>query len=105
MNTNFGRLFLIILLVPALSFGQAKLPKLVSDGMVLQRDINVKIRGWASAGEKISVQFNNAAYNTTANDNGEWEVILSPMKAGGPYDMVINASNSVTVKDILIGDV
>jgi sialate O-acetylesterase len=98
-------LVIFILLIPILSFGQVKLPKLLSDGMVLQRDINVKIWGWASAGEKISVQFNNAVYKATANNNGEWEVILPRMKAGGPYDMVINASNSVTVKDILVGDV
>ena len=73
--------------------------------MVLQRDINVKIWGWASAGEKISVRFINASYNAAANDKGEWEVILPPMKEGGPFDMLITGSNSITLKDILIGDV
>ena len=81
------------------------MPKLVSDGMVLQRDAKVKIWGWASDGENISVQFIDSAYNTTANKNGEWEVVLSGLKAGGPYTMQINASNSVTINDIVVGDV
>ena len=76
---TFSLLF-IFLLLPAILSAQVKLPKLVSDGMVLQRDINVKIWGWASAGEKISVRFISASYNATANEKGEWAVILPPMK-------------------------
>jgi sialate O-acetylesterase len=99
------KLLFLLMLLPAISFSQIRLPKLVSDGMVLQRDINLKIWGWASAGERITVQFNNASYIAAANNKGEWEVMIPPMKAGGPYEMVINGSNSVTVKDILVGDV
>ncbi|HEM49252.1 MAG TPA: sialate O-acetylesterase, partial [Caldithrix sp.] len=73
--------------------------------MVLQRDADVKIWGWASKGEKVSIHFIGSNYMTTANPNGEWEVMLSDMKAGGPYEMQIEASNSITIKDILIGDV
>jgi sialate O-acetylesterase len=107
MKTNLKMtLFAFLLfLVPPLCSGHVRLPKLVSDGMVLQRDDNIKIWGWASAGEKISVSFIKTFYNATANNNGEWEVILPPMKAGGPYEMTITGSNTITVKDILIGDV
>ena len=84
---------------------EVKLPKLVSDGMVLQRDANVKIWGWASDGEKIFVHFIDSTYSTAANKNGEWEVVLSGLKAGGPYTMQINASNSITMNDIVVGDV
>jgi sialate O-acetylesterase len=73
--------------------------------MVLQRDTNVKIWGWASAGETIVIQFIGSTYHTTANSNGEWEVMLPELKGGGPYVMQINASNSTTINDILIGDV
>jgi sialate O-acetylesterase len=58
-----SRLFFLLIMMPVVASGQVKLPKLVSDGMVLQRDIEVKIWGWASAGEKISVLFNNASFN------------------------------------------
>jgi sialate O-acetylesterase len=73
--------------------------------MVLQRETNVKIWGWASADEKIVIQFIGSTYHTTANSNGEWEVMLPELKAGGPYVMQINASNSTTINDILVGDV
>jgi sialate O-acetylesterase len=82
-----------------------KLPKLISDGMILQRDAKVKIWGWASPGEKITIHFINSIYNTAANENGEWEVLLPELKAGGPFTMNINASNSISINDILIGDV
>jgi sialate O-acetylesterase len=53
----------------------------------------------------ISIRFMDATYKTTANNNGEWEVMLPKLKAGGPYDMQIDASNSIIISDILIGDV
>jgi sialate O-acetylesterase len=81
------------------------LPKLVSEGMVLQRNADVKIWGWASDGEKISIHFIGSTYNTTTDTNGEWEVTLSNLKAGGPYDMQIEASNSIKINDIVVGDV
>jgi len=85
--------------------GQVKLPRLIGDGMVLQRNEKVKVWGWAAAGEKVSVIFNDKKYETTTDASGKWMVMLSAMKAGGPYTMKINASNEVIVKDILVGDV
>jgi sialate O-acetylesterase len=73
--------------------------------MVLQRDAKIKIWGWASANEKIKINFKNKKYNTTADANGNWMIILSPMKAGGPYTMNIDAGNHVVINNILIGDV
>ncbi|GHA62422.1 sialate O-acetylesterase [Pontibacter akesuensis] len=84
---------------------QVKLPQLVSDGMVLQRDAKTKIWGWASPSEKVTVKFKGKSYKATTGKNGEWEITLAPMKAGGPYTMDIKASNQITVKDILLGDV
>jgi sialate O-acetylesterase len=84
---------------------EVKLPALIRDSMILQRDTQVNIWGWASPKEKIKISFQNKKYNTTADNNGNWKIILSPMKAGGPYTMNINAVNHLTLKDILIGDV
>jgi sialate O-acetylesterase len=99
------QLFLCLLLVSVSAFGEVKLPKLISDGMVLQRNAKVKIWGWASSGEKVTVHFIGATYQTTANAEGEWSLTLSDLKAGGPYTMQIEGNNSITVKDIAIGDV
>jgi sialate O-acetylesterase len=107
MNTSLKlkNLILFLFLIPVISYSQVRLPKLISDGMVLQRETNVKIWGWASADEKIVIQFIGSTYHTSANSNGEWEVMLPELKAGGPYVMQINASNSTTINDILVGDV
>lgn len=84
---------------------QLRLPKLISDGMVLQRDAALKIWGWANAGEKITVRFNRKTYKTVTDGNGKWLLTLPPMPAGGPYSMDIVGNTQLTVKDILIGDV
>ena len=85
--------------------GQVRLPKLISDGMVLQRETNVRIWGWAAVNEKVSINFHDSVYQTTTNEYGKWEVKLSKLKAGGPFEMVINATNTLTIKNILIGDI
>ena len=61
---------------PSDSFSQIRLPRLISDGMVLQRDTEVKIWGWASPGEKVSVSFIDSIYKTEATPAGEWGIIL-----------------------------
>lgn len=73
--------------------------------MVLQRDAKTKVWGWAAPGEKVTVNFKGKSYKTKADADGKWAVSLAPMKAGGPYTMEIKASNQITIKDILLGDV
>lgn len=84
---------------------QVKLPQIISDGLVLQREQNNKIWGWASAGEKISMKFKGKKYTVVANSEGNWEIILPPQPAGGPHDLTLKGQNEITVKDILFGDV
>jgi len=84
---------------------QVRLPRLISDGMVLQRDTELKIWGWASPGESLTVTFAGTEVPARADAGGEWMVMLPPMKAGGPHTMTIEASNRLTVSNIMIGDV
>jgi sialate O-acetylesterase len=94
-----------LLLLSLASFAEVRLPKLISDGMVLQRDARTRIWGWASPGEKISVTFLNKTHKATTAPNGKWQILLTNLKAGGPYDMEISGTNTISLKDILIGDV
>lgn len=99
---------IILLLNTVLYFSvsaQIKLPQLVRDSMILQRDAKVNIWGWAAANEKLSVRFNNKTYKTKADAAGNWKVILPPTKAGGPYTIDISGGNKITLKEILFGDV
>lgn len=98
-------LCLLALAVSCSLSSQVRLPKLLSDGMVLQRDASVKIWGWAAPGEGVTVDFTGKEYFTRADASGDWMIMLEPREAGGPHTMQIKASNSITFSDILIGDV
>ncbi|HEY4288834.1 MAG TPA: sialate O-acetylesterase [Puia sp.] len=101
------KIFLVFLCLAAnLSmFAQIRLPRLVRDSMVLQRDRKMNIWGWASKGESVSVKFNGKSYRSDAGSDGKWKLELPPMKAGGPYTMEISGKNKIVLHDVLIGDV
>ncbi|MEI6950246.1 sialate O-acetylesterase [Paraflavisolibacter sp. H34] len=99
----FSAFGLFLLGQPA--YSQVRLPRLVRDSMVLQRDAPVTLWGWAAPGEKVAVRFRGKSYKTTTSSQGKWTVRLAPLKAGGPYTMDISASNRIQLHDILVGDV
>ncbi|WP_369679097.1 hypothetical protein [Siphonobacter sp. BAB-5385] len=84
---------------------QVRLPKFISDGMILQRDTPLKIWGWAKPGEKVTVRFKNKTYKATTPSDGKWQVTLPALPAGGPFQMEIAGSNRISIQDILLGDV
>lgn len=103
MRSLFVSFFLLLLVSSA--YPQIRLPRLVSDGMILQRETPTKLWGWAAPGENITLLFNQKQFSSTADSAGKWTIQLPPQKAGGPYEMSFKGSNSITVKDILFGDV
>jgi len=94
-----------VLLFSVSSLAQVRLPRLVRDSMILQRDMPVKIWGWASANEKISIRFKNKTYKASADKNGNWQLKLPATPAGGPYTIEIKGKNTITLKEVLFGDV
>jgi sialate O-acetylesterase len=86
-------------------YAQVRLPKLISDGMVFQRDLDVNIWGWASPDESVSVNFQDKDFHTTTDQSGKWLIKLGYLKAGGPYEMIIKGITTIHLKDILVGDV
>lgn len=96
---------LVFLLITVTIRAEVRLPAMVSDGMVLQRNTDLKIWGWADPEEALNLKFNGKKYRTKASTEGQWEIILKAMKAGGPHTMEIEASNRIVIRDILIGDV
>ena len=82
-----------------------KLPLLFNDGMVLQRNRPIPVWGWANANEKIEIHFKEQTVKTKADKNGKWMVHLKPEIAGGPYEMTIMGKNTITIKDVLVGEV
>jgi len=97
--------FFFLLLTDLQVSAQVRLPALIANKMVLQRDMPVTLWGWAAPGERIELQFAGRCYKTRAAADSGWLVRLSAMKAGGPYTLDIRASNHVVIDDILVGDV
>jgi sialate O-acetylesterase len=81
------------------------LPRLFSDHMVLQRDSEVHVWGWADPGEKISVNLAGRTQETSADGGGRWRIVLPAMPAGGPFVLRIQGKKTVVFKDVMFGEV
>ncbi len=97
--------FFSIFIIINVNFGQIRLPKYISDGMVLQRDQPIKIWGFARPDEKVLVRFLGKEYDTVTQNDSVWSVMLPAQIAGGPYNIIIKGSNQIMVKNVLFGDV
>jgi sialate O-acetylesterase len=82
-----------------------RLPAMLSDHGVLQREAPIHIWGWADPGEKISVSFHEQKLSASADELGKWSVYLMPEHAGGPYTLTVSGANTITLADMLVGDV
>lgn len=108
MNEKYFKpLVIVVCLCLALSTNaQVSLPKILGNDMVLQQKQPVPVWGTASAGEKISVRFNRQIKNTLAGADGHWKVSLDPLVASAkPADLVITGKNTITLHNILVGEV
>lgn len=100
-------LFLLLcLLVNSVSAYNTSLASIFRDNMVLQRDMEIPVWGWALPGENIEIKFNGQHQKTRTNDLGKWEIRLNPMPSNSePMTMTITGKQVIEIKNILIGDV
>lgn len=89
----------------ALARADVKLPSLLSDHMVLQRDAEVPLWGTAAAGEEVTVKFRDQTKSATADKDGKWSLKLSALKAGGPDELTFSGKNTIVVNDVLVGEI
>ncbi|WDE97560.1 sialate O-acetylesterase [Lentisphaera profundi] len=83
-----------------------RLPTVLTDGMVLQRDKAITIWGWADAQEKLKVSLGNDSATTKADRSGQWSVSLKAQKANSEGQLLtIKGNNTIRIKDVLIGEV
>ncbi len=98
--------FLILSLASLAPLSAAvRLPSLFSDHMVLQRDGAVPVWGWADPGEAVTVSIAGQKQSAKAGADGKWSLKLEKLAATGPQTMIVKASNEITIKDVLIGEV
>lgn len=85
---------------------EVRLPSVIADHMVLQRDQEVRIWGWADAGEGVTVRFAGASVSTEADAQGAWSVLIPAQSASAQGRVLtIVGVNTIELKDVLVGEV
>jgi sialate O-acetylesterase len=99
--------FLAISLLPVVASAEVRLPAVLSDHMVLQRDSTVAVWGWADPGEEVRLQpsWSDAAVTITAGEDGRWRTGIATGPAGGPHSLVVEGTNRIELTDLLFGEV
>ncbi|HNQ34993.1 MAG TPA: sialate O-acetylesterase [bacterium] len=102
----FSTLLTLLILAAVPARAEVRLPSVFGDHMVIQRDLAAPIWGWADPGETVTVTIGGKKKSAAAGPNGRWQVKLDPMAAGGPHEITVAGSkNSITIKDVLVGEV
>ncbi|MBY0528271.1 MAG: sialate O-acetylesterase [Gemmataceae bacterium] len=94
-----------LLLAPSAVLADVKLPTIFSDHMVLQREQTVPVWGWDAPGTEVTVSIAGAEAKAKCDDKGKFMAKLPALKPGGPHEMKVVGTSSVTFKDVLVGDV
>ena len=82
-----------------------RLPKIFTDNMMLQRDLPVRVWGWADAGEAVTVTLSGKSASAKTGVNCQWAVELPAIKTGENLELTVKGKNTLTLKNILIGDI
>ena len=77
-------------------------PKLISEGMVVQRLKPIAIWGKGIPGEKVRASLAGAIGSTKVLEDSTWTIELPPIPAGGPFVLEVNTQ---TIQDVWVGDV
>ncbi len=106
MNYSKSLILTLFLSCTSVLFAEVVLPKIFGNNMVLQRRAEVPVWGTAAKGEKVTVTFAGQTKSTIAGDSGKWSIKLSPMEASEtPRDLRISGTNTITLSNILVGEV
>jgi sialate O-acetylesterase len=96
---------LILLALGCSAFAEVKLPAILSDHLVLQREMAVPIWGWADPGEEVSVTLGGQTQTARTAPDGKWSVKLEKLAAGEGLTLTVKGRNTLVVKDVLVGEV
>jgi sialate O-acetylesterase len=97
----------LLLLSSRVSLANVRLPAVLSDNMVLQQRTTTKLWGWCEPGEKIYItpSWSNGLDSVQGTRDGRWQSPLATPAAGGPYTIAIRGHNTITLTNVLIGEV
>jgi sialate O-acetylesterase len=98
----------LLILFNTFAFGSLRLPATIGNNMVLQRNSEAKIWGWAEPGQKITIKAEWLPGETifSADPDGRWQTRILTGNAGGPYKIIISDPDEVIQLDnIMLGEV
>ena len=88
------------------NYGGLSMSSLYADYMVLQRDVPLDIHGTANTGDKITVEIGGQKASATADNQGKWSVVLSPIQAAEDLTLTITAGKQRKVfSHVAVGEV
>lgn len=95
------------LIVSINMFAGVKLASIFTDNMVLQQQADVKFRGTATPGKKVTCMpsWSKMKLSAVAGNTGEWSINITTPVAGGPYEIVFSDGRETVLSNVLIGDV
>ena len=97
---------LLILVFAVVARAEVRLPAIISDNMVLQQGVKVRIWGNADAGEHVTVTFAGKSSSAVADIQGRWQLLIGPLKTGGPAELTVKGDKQLlTIKNVLVGEV
>ena len=82
-----------------------QLASVFGDHMVLQREIPIPVWGTAAVGEAVTVTLAGQQARTVADARGQWMLQLPAMPAGGPFEMTVSGASTLSLRDVMIGEV
>jgi sialate O-acetylesterase len=103
MSAGLGSLLFIACVLPCAA--DVTLPAVIGENMVLQRDVDVPVWGWADPGEEVAVAIEGQRVATKADSSGKWMVKLTPLETGGPFEMTVAGTNTIILSNVLVGEV
>lgn len=96
----------LVLLFAFDSSAQLSVSSLIDADMVLQRQVEIPLRGSAAVGSTVEASLNGQSASVQAASDGSWELALPAMEAGGPYVLTISSGvQSLSFDPVWIGDV
>jgi sialate O-acetylesterase len=96
-----------VALLAGVSQAAVELPRMFSDGMVLQRHKPAPIWGQAEPGAKVTAHFADQSRTTYANDAGQWRITFDGLEASAQArDLTVESGDAKKViEDVLVGEV
>lgn len=106
MKNNIYKI-VFFLMISSTLMANVILPNIFSDNMVLQRNSQVMLWGWANPQEEVIIipSWDKKEYKIKTSNQAKWEIQIPTPKEGGPYTISIKGYNEFVLKNILIGEV